>query len=227
VHQNSRSQFKGLLDSPFYPYIMQLNFQPMNWVHSDWLRDIPFITESQSLTNGKVHNYIKQALNLSACQDSQFSDPIKRLIFLPSEKLLHLLNVIGLSCFQRQLSLLIHKELKQQIEDLVGIHSFKLLSKKLPLLISEYPNSLYVNTSLFNRKTQQLTPFFPYGLKLLALATEQKQSNWQNFLKLKLPKFAEPVLSNIELSPTEQARIRLLIQKIALDIEPECTILLK
>lgn len=227
MQQGNRSQFKGLLDSPFYHHIMSLNFQPLDWVHQDWLNQLPNISQAKNLGGAKAQLWLRQQLSLEQLQDSQFNDPIKRLIFLSNQELERLLSVIGLSCFQRQLALLIEKEVKQQIITKVGEPAVKLLQLKLPLLIAKYPESLLATQPIYDGKSKQLTAFFPYGLRLLDLATEGRQTSWYQLLRYKLPVYDGSVLSNINLSQAELARIRLLIQKIALEIEPKCTTLLK
>lgn len=228
MQQESRSQFKGLIDSPFYNQIMELNFKPLNWVHSQWLEQVPFLAQCQSLNSPLIQQHVRQQLKLDQVADSQFSDPIKRLIFLPSDILLKLLNLIGLSCFQKQVKLLIERDIKQQICDQVEPQGLALIQKKLPLLISKYPESLASSAPLYDRKSKQLAPFFAYGFQLLTLAVEESQQDWLKLLSKKLPKF--DTLSDFRpapLSQTEQSRLRLLIQKIAVEIDPQCTTLLK
>ncbi|WP_147378759.1 SctK family type III secretion system sorting platform protein [Motilimonas pumila] len=207
---------------------MTLNFQPLDWVHSEWLEDVPFLQQCQTFNSPAIQQHVRQQLKLNNVSDSQFSDPIKRLIFLPQDTLLQLVNLIGLSCFQKQVKLLIEKEIKQQICDLVTPQGLTLIQKKLPLLVSKYPDSLVTQAPLYDRKSKQLAQFHAYGFQLLSLAIEHSQQDWLKLLSMKLPKCDTlPEFRPAALNQTEQSRLRLLIQKIAVEIDPQCTTLLK
>lgn len=227
MQQNNRNQFKALIDSAFYSDVMTLNFKPLDWVHPERLKEVKYIEQLTSFKNAKIQHYIAQQLNLENSQVIQFSDPLKRLIFLSNDKLMKLMNIVGLCCFQKQLKLLIEKRLKQQLEIKIGQRELAVVQKKSPLMIVEFPKPLQSDLPIKNMENDQPREFYPYGIQLLLLATEKYGSQWHRLLLHKFPVFDDGLCKNIELTKTERSRLRLLIQKIALETESECMNLVK
>lgn len=227
MKKSNLDQFRALIENPYYNEILALNYKPLNWVHHDWLREIPLIEKMKELNTPKVQQQVFKLLKLAPFINELFDDPLKRLIFLPQERLQRLASVFGLSCFQAQLALLIEKKTKQALCQQLNLDSIKNLQSRLPFMIAKFPESLVCQLPLVDISTNSIRKLYPYGAHLMAIASDGSLSLWHKYLLRKLPKFDPETVKTATLTNKERDSLRTLIQKIALEFEPECTTLLK
>ncbi len=228
MQANNSAPYSTLLESTYYANIITLNFKPLEWVHDDWLTDIPFIEQLRQLSTPEIQQYINEKLALPPCLTEEFEMPLRRLIFLPRHQFQRLTSIIGLSCFQQQLITLIEKKTRIALTNLLGENCIRLLQTKLPLMITRFPDALSSSLPLYNSAETRLRHYYPYGARLLSIAADSGNSPWHRYLLHKLPKFDDSLdeIKQISLTIKEKERIAILIRKISLEFDKTCTHLL-
>lgn len=218
----SRAQFSGLFEDPFFDQIITLNFRPERWVHNDHLLDLgpPSILKriGGRAVQRLLFNYL---INQSAFN---FQEPLKRIILLPPEKLIRLLRIIGLSRRHKSLAKLIRGPARKEIVNCIGESAFLFLRTRVQFLVHEFPQHLIVDAE--SDPKLFIDACIHEGAAMLQLCLAHDDPAWGELLKLKLPS-AKATVTLPQLGQKDRLRLQILVRKLTIDLEPECTNLLK
>ena len=231
----------ALFDSAYLNDTIRLRYQPLIWVHDDWLRNQDHIGFLRALGTPKAQAQVAKTLHLNSILAPElFEDPIKRLLFLSGASLQHLLEILGLVCFRQQLELLIEKSTIDMLNKRFNANDLEFVQQKSRLLVSQLPDCMISLRPLSSDGSINNPPLLAFGCHLLKLACNNRigqdpdpnVSNWQYYLKLKLPKFNELAVQELPgskhiMTKSDWDRLRIFIKKMALDREDSCTNLLK
>lgn len=221
---NQKHHFAALLESQHADAIIAKLYQPLRWLHPQWIETVipaDFPIDHHCI---KTNQFIAEQLNIPSTFDTELSSPLSKFLLLERELISKVIGVLGLSCFQHALKKLISKQIKHAIDQQIGCNACQIVMQKIPFMLSDFPKALLVEDITLNSATN-LPNFIEKGLSVFKQICDD-DTHFQLLCFILSPDHTASTQQS-SLSEETCRKTTLLIRKLAIEIDPPCSNLLK
>ena len=219
-----KHQYAALLEGPYIQTVFARAYQPLEWVHPDWIVQAMPANYPITTTCIKTNRYIAQQLGLPTNFEFETKTSFNKFLLLAPSLIRQVIGLLGLCCYQDALKKLISKQVKHVIDERIGCNASHIVEKKLPFMLAQFPDEMRQTKQAFT-SANTLPNFLNIGLAIFKqLCT---QSNHYDYFRFMLPPSVEEIELDYTLSSDSQNKTTLLIRKLAIEIDRTCTSLLK
>lgn len=221
---NQKHHFAAMLESQHADAIIAKLYQPLRWLHPQWIEKVipaDFPVDHHCI---KTNQFLAEQLNIPATFDTELSSPLSKFLLLERELITQVIGVLGLSCFQPSLKKLISKQLKNVIDQQIGCNACQIVMQKIPFMLSDFPKALLVEDITLNSATN-LPNFIEKGLSVFKQICDD-DTHFQLLCFILSPDHTASTQQS-SLSEETCRKATLLIRKLAIEIDPPCSNLLK
>lgn len=221
---NQKHHFAAMLESQHADAIIAKLYQPLRWLHPQWIEKVipaDFPVDNHCI---KTNQFLAEQLSIPGTFDTELSSPLSKFLLLERELITQVIGVLGLSCFQPSLKKLISKQIKHTIDQQIGCNACQIVTQKIPFMLSDFPKELLVEDITLNSSTN-LPNFIEKGLSVFKQICDD-ESHFQLLCFILSPEHMTNE-KQIVLSKETCRKTILLIRKLAIEIDPPCSNLLK
>ena len=219
-----KHQYAALLENQHANAILSRAYQPLYWIHSDWVaKALPahFPIEVNCI---KTNSFVSQALNIPTSFDLDTQMELTKFLLLDGQLIEKVMGVLGLCLYQQALKMLISKHIKLEIDANLGCDATDIVLKKLPFMLSDFPSELSKDDDRFT-SINSLPCFVSEGLSVFKQIVSSCAS--YEFLRFALSPKYQSLEREHSLSEHTCKKTTLLLRKLAIEIDRTCSNLLK
>ena len=221
---NQKHHYAAMLESQHADAIIAKLYQPLRWVHPQWIEKVMPTDFPINHRCIKTNQFLSEQLSIPATFDTELSSPLSKFLLLERELVTQVMGVLGLSCFQQALKKLISKQIKHAIDQQIGCNACQIVMQKIPFMLSDFPKELLVEDITLNSSTN-LPNFIEKGLSVFKQICDD-ESHFQLLCFILSPDHVGNTKQRA-LSVEACRKTTLLIRKLAIEIDPLCSNLLK
>lgn len=222
---SEKYQYAALLESQHGHTLLARTFQPLTWLHPLWVAEVLPDDFPLDPTCIKTNQFVSKQLALPDIFDIELKSEYAKLLLLAPSLLAKIIGVLGLCCYQLSLQKLISKHVKAEIDRQLGCHAVKIVMQKLPFMLSDFPSELQIKNVTFT-SSYVLPNFINQGLNVFRRISNE-DANYQLLCFMLSPRDNEVTDVNRQFSKETCQKTILLMRKLAVEIDPSCSNLLK